>query len=185
MAVKLEMPPPSNSESLTDVLFAARRPSSTHDIEDLRVSKRDEVCVLQGLRSRGTQALLLFVVITSTGCRDRNFATVEGTVSFGGKPLDGGSVTFYPKDTGPISYSDIAPDGSYHLRTASRDGLLPGPYVVTVSYRSGRPSPGMTLRQIEALEKVPVRYCAKETSDLHEEVKPGRNSIDLKLTVSR
>jgi hypothetical protein len=185
MAVKLGTKSPSNRELLTHVLFAARRPLSEYDIEDRRVSKIHHVCALQRLQSCRTQTLFLFVILASAGCMDRNFATVEGTVSLGGQPLDGGSVAFYPKDTGPISYSDIAPDGSYRLRTASRDGLLPGLYVATVSYRSGRLSPGMTLRQIEVLEKVPFRYCAKETSDLHEEVTPGRNSIDLNLTRSK
>ena len=107
---------------------------------------------------------------------------VEGIVSLDEKPLEGGSVNFYPAESGPLSYSDIGSDGSYQIRTASRQGVLPGQYVATVSYRSGPPSPGMTLRQILALEKVPIRYCTKETSDLHVEVKPGRNSIDLKLT---
>jgi hypothetical protein len=127
--------------------------------------------------------LLLFAV--SQGCGGNGFAMVEGIVSLGGKALEGGSITLYPVGPGPISYSSIASDGSYQIRTASRQGVLPGQYVATVSWLSGPPSPGMTLRQLQALEKVPVRYCAKETSDLHLDVKSGRNSIDLKLTWSK
>lgn len=154
-------------------------------VEDLSVAKCNEIIAFQQPRFRYALALLSFAVFTSVGCSDRNFATVKGTVSLDDKPLDGGSVVFYPKIAGPIAYSDIAPDGSYDLRTGSRDGLIPASYVAIVSYRTGRPSSGMTLRQIQALEKVPIRYCNKETSDLHEEVKSGRNSIDLKLTRSK
>ena len=130
------------------------------------------------------KALLLLCAI-SQGCWRNNFGMVEGIVSLDEKPLEGGSVNFYPAESGPLSYSNIGSDGSYQIRTASRQGVLPGKYVATVSYRSGPPSPGMTLRQILALEKVPIRYCTKETSDLHVEVKPGRNSIDLKLIKSK
>ena len=125
----------------------------------------------------------LFLCVVCQGCGN-DLGTVEGTVSLDGKALDGGSAILYPAETGPISYSNIGPDGSYQIRTASREGVLPGQYIATVSYRSGPPSPGMSLREIQALEKVPIRYCTKETSDLHVEVKPGRNSIDLKLTTN-
>ena len=124
---------------------------------------------------------LLILCAASQGCGGNGFAMVEGIVSLDGKPLEGGSVTFYPAVSGPLSYSGIGSQGSYEIRTASRQGVLPGQYVATVSYRSGPPSPGMTLRQLQALEKVPIRYCTKETSDLHVEVQPGRNSIDLQL----
>ena len=98
--------------------------------------------------------------------------------------FEGGSVAFYPVGGGPLSYADIAPNGAFHLRTATHDGVLPGTYIATVSWRSGLPSPQMTVKEVEALEKVPVKYCYKETSDLRVAVEPGRNSIDLKLTSS-
>jgi hypothetical protein len=132
-------------------------------------------------RNRYFWKVLLLACAISQGCSGNGFGLVAGIVSLDGKPLEGGSVTFYPAKSGPLSYSDIASDGSYQIRTASRQGLLPGKYVATVSYRSAPPSPGMTLQQILALEKVPVRYCSKETSDLHVEVELGKNSIDLKL----
>lgn len=105
-------------------------------------------------------------------------------MSLDGQSLEGGNVAFYAAVSGPVSYGTIGPDGSYHLRTASRDSVVPGAYIATISYRSGRPSPGMTVQQIEALEKVPVRYCNRGTSDLHVDVVPGRNTVDLKLTTS-
>jgi hypothetical protein len=132
-------------------------------------------------RNRDFLIVVLLLCAGSQGCGGNGFAMVKGIVSLDGKALEGGSVTLYPVGPGPLSYSSIASDGSYQIRTASRQGVLPGQYVATVSWRSGPPSPGMTLRQLQALEKVPIRYCAVETSDLHLDVQPGRNSIDLKL----
>jgi hypothetical protein len=131
--------------------------------------------------NRVLSVVTLLACAVSQGCGGNGFATVEGKVSLDGKALEGGNVTLHPVGPGPLSYSGIAPDGSYQIRTASRKGVLPGNYVATVSWRSGTPSPGMTLRQIQALEKVPIRYCVEGTSDLHLEVKPGRNSLDLQL----
>ena len=133
-------------------------------------------------RDRVLLALALLVCAASQGCGGNGFATVEGKVSLDGKALEGGNVTLHPVGPGPLSYSGITSDGSYQIRTASRQGVLPGNYVATVSWRSGTPSSGMTLRQIQALEKVPIRYCTEKTSDLNLDVKPGRNSLDLKLT---
>src|SRR3954469_13358608 len=120
-------------------------------VEVFRMVKCNEVNVFQQLRLRHALALFSFFVLACAGCSDRNFATVKGTVSLDDKPLDGGSVVFYPKTPGPLAYSDISPDGSYKLQTASRAGLVPASYVAIVSYRSGMPSSGMTLRQIQAL----------------------------------
>jgi hypothetical protein len=127
-------------------------------------------------------ALVAVASLLASGCGSGNFATVDGTVSLNGKPLEGGNVAFYSAESGPVSYGTIAPDGSYHLRTASHEGVVPGTYIATISFRSGRPSPGMTVKEIEALEKVPVKYCTRAKSDLRVAVQPGRNSIDLALT---
>jgi hypothetical protein len=137
----------------------------------------------QKKRSCYSLIVVLLLCVVAQGCGN-DLGRVEGMVSLDEKPLEGGFVTFYPTETGPISYSDIGSDGWYQIRTASREGVLPGDYVATVSYRSGPPSPGMSVREIEALEKVPIRYCTKDKSDLHVKVEPGRNTIDLKLTTS-
>jgi hypothetical protein len=135
-----------------------------------------------GCKSVSSLFLLSALFVTSVGCGRNNFGTVEGIVSLDGKVLDGGSVSFSPVAEGPLSFGDIAPDGLYRLHTATIEGTVPGKYIATVSCRRGRPSPGMSISEVEALEKVPVRYCNKSTSDLRFDVKPGRNIFDLKLT---
>jgi hypothetical protein len=143
--------------------------------EIIAMSKREKK------RKRRLMLVALLICAGIEGCGGNGFATVEGTVRLDGKAIDGGSVTLHPVGPGPLSYSSISPDGAYQIRTASRQGVMPGKYVATVSWRSGPPSPGMTRKQLLALEKVPIRYCAEDTSDLHVEVNPGRNSIDLQL----
>jgi hypothetical protein len=116
------------------------------------------------------------------GCGKSDFATVTGHVSLDGKQLDGGAITFVPEAPGPLAYGDVAPDGKYSLQSSgSVKGLKPGKYIATVSHRRGRPSPGMTLAQIQALEMVPIGYTTPETSELHKEVVAGENQIDLAL----
>lgn len=126
---------------------------------------------------------LAIALMAAAGCSDSDFSTVSGHVSLDGKPLDGGAITFIPATSGPLAYGNVAPDGSYSLQSSGGvEGLRPGSYTATVSYRSGRPSPGMTLAQIQALERVPVSYTTPETSNLHEEVVVGENVINLQLT---
>jgi hypothetical protein len=120
-------------------------------------------------------------LLVSSGCSRDNFATVEGTVTLDGKNLDGGSVTFSPIAGGPLSYGKIATDGSFHLQTATIQGVPPGKYIATVSYPRGFPSPGMTEQEIYALQKVPIRYCKPNTSDLQFDIEPGHHSIEVKM----
>jgi hypothetical protein len=146
-----------------------------------------ETVAMTEQRKKQNRVLLIIVLLLcagSLGCGN-GFAKVEGIVSLDGKALEGGSVTLHPVGPGPLSYSSITSDGSYQVRTASRQGVLPGQYMATVSWPSGPPSPGMTLRQLEALERVPIRYCGEKTSDLNLDVKPGKNSIDLKLITKK
>jgi hypothetical protein len=126
--------------------------------------------------------LLLCALVVSAGCSRQTFGTVEGVATLDGKKLDGGSVTFNPVAAGPLSYGNIATDGSFHLQTATIQGVPPGEYVATVSWRRGPPALGMSEREIDALEKVPIRYCKQNTSDLRFDVKPGHNSFELKMT---
>lgn len=130
-----------------------------------------------------TGCSLTAILLLLPGCGDSNFSTVTGLVSLDGKQLDGGAITFTPEVAGPLAYGDVGADGVYTLQSSGGvEGLKPGNYIATVSYRSGRPSPGMTLAQIQALEKVPVSYTTPETSNLHKEVKAGENVINLELT---
>jgi hypothetical protein len=123
--------------------------------------------------------LLLCIV----GCSSGNVGLVSGTVHLDGKPLEGALVTFYPETEGAnpsemgtsIGRTDKA--GKYEL-IYNRDemGAVVGKHLVYIEtlqegsgYGAGR------------AEEVPKRYNTQ--SELHVEVKPGRNTIDfLELT---
>ena len=120
-------------------------------------------------------------LMVAVGCGGNGLATVTGVVRLDGEPIEGASITFVPEGPGPLAYASAASGGSYKLQTGSAEGVKPGNYVATVSHRRGRPSPGMTIAQIEALEIVPVRYTTAEASDLRHKVAAGDNQIDLDL----
>src|ERR1700743_2900379 len=79
------------------------------------------------LQNRMFLATALLACAVSHGC-GHGLATVQGKVTLDGKVLEGGNVTLYPVGPGPLSYSGIESDGSYRIRTASRQGVLPGKY---------------------------------------------------------
>ncbi len=123
------------------------------------------------------------LLICSVGCSNGNVGLVSGTVHLDGQPLEGALVTFYPETEGAnpmeigTSIGRTNEDGEYEL-IYNRDemGAVVGKHVVyieTLQEGSGY-GPGRA-------EEVPKRYNSQ--SELHVEVKPGRNTIDfLELT---
>jgi hemoglobin len=89
--------------------------------------------------------------------------TVEGKVTFSGKAMDGGTVTFTGAKGGTAT-GTIGKDGSYKV-----EKLEPGEYTVSVSDQ-----PGGTV-------KVPAKYGDAKTSGLSYEVKKGKQSFDIEL----
>jgi len=128
--------------------------------------------------------LLLCIVGCSVGCSGSgDVGLVSGTVHLDGKPLEGALVTFYPETEGAnpleigtsMGRTDNA--GKYELiYNRDQKGAVVGKhlvYIETLQEGSGY-GPGRA-------EEVPKRY--NSNSELHVEVKPGRNTIDfLELT---
>jgi hypothetical protein len=89
-----------------------------------------------------TLAYLGFCVIAATGCDNRpavgTCVPVQGKVTLGANPLNGGMVSFIPLDGPPNAVrpeGDIDEQGNYSLKTAGKDGAPPGKYraIVTTS----------------------------------------------------
>lgn len=126
---------------------------------------------------RFTLFLILGVV---PGCGGKP-ATVSGTVTLDGKPVERGTVAFTPVEKGMMAQGEIESDGSYTLHTNLDKGLTPGEYTVRVISRQpgestggGPPMPGEYI--------VPRKYSQASTSGLRFEVTTGRNTIDLDLS---
>jgi hypothetical protein len=128
--------------------------------------------------------LLLLGLPLAGGCGPGDGrVSVFGTVTYQGKPVPAGAITFLTTvgAPGPVC-GDMIRDGRYDVPKTK--GILPGTYRVMISY----PGPGGELTPEEiavgvsprAKELLPAKYNTETT--LTAEVKAGqRNHLDFKL----
>ena len=106
-------------------------------------------------------------------------AQVSGTVTFDGKPLAQGTVSFTP-EKGRGATGQIASDGSYTLTTYKKgDGAVVGRHQVAIVAIDRQ---GATPTTLESMEKeitwlIPRRYGNPFTSGLTFEVKQGTKNV--------
>ncbi|WP_422925244.1 hypothetical protein [Singulisphaera sp. PoT] len=108
---------------------------------------------------------------------------VKGKVSYQGRPLTRGTITFRPDDGRP-ALGDIQPDGSYTLSTFEKDdGAIIGHHRVSVSSSDEDPTvmPGSPNYR-PARELIPKKYTTFESSGLDATVgeQPRPQNFDLK-----
>jgi hypothetical protein len=128
--------------------------------------------------------LLLWWLLSVTGCGGTYDSSVRGVVVLDGKKVPRGTISFHPVSGGPAAYAMIGEDGSYSIRTGREEGLPAGEYEVSVAAneaptaaqtaKGGPPPPGKSI--------TPAWYRMKETSGLKFTVKRGKNEINLELT---
>ncbi len=129
---------------------------------------------------------LLFLCCSVPACGGDVGTTypVEGTIKFDGKPLDHGTVVFWPDEEAgnaspyPAS-SEIASDGTYALYSHGQEGAPVGAYRVVVSAQSQ--SDSTKPEQVKSL--VPKKYTTREDTPLRIRVveDPGDRAYDLDL----
>jgi hypothetical protein len=107
--------------------------------------------------------------------------SVSGEVTFQGKPLDQGTITFSPEDgQGTFSGGQIQ-DGRYLV--PAENGLAPGKYTVRIMSIAGGGATTGGLEDepaSEPKERIPLRYNLETT--LEAEVKEsGENKFDYKI----
>jgi hypothetical protein len=111
-----------------------------------------------------TVCLTLFAVVGLAAgpapAADPELGTVEGTVTFVGKPLTDATITFHLPD-GQFVGAKIK-DGKYRV-----DRVPAGTMKVTVQSKKF---------------PLPARFSAEETALLAVEVKAGKNAFDVNLT---
>jgi hypothetical protein len=117
-------------------------------------------------------------------------AGVTGTVTYHGKPLEKGNISFVATDgKRPNATAVIQPDGSYKLTTLeSGDGVQLGDYKVTVTGTAKSEildyiPKGKAKADADAKAKagIPAKYQDPETSGLTATVKSGRNSFPFNI----
>jgi hypothetical protein len=152
-----------------------------------------------------TLLLLGALAFASHGCEGKPpFASVEGTVTMGGKPLAGVIVNYYPDpvDRGPRSTSEPTDEtGHYRLRSSwgGDDGAVVGPHRVCITDIRIQGSKLLGRRQKKAANKeiqekvkelkievtsslrVPSSYGSPNKTPLRFEVQPGPQVIDLEV----
>lgn len=136
--------------------------------------------------------LLLLVTLltgpTLVGCSGNSdqlpTGEVHGTVSYQGKPLPTGSVTFIPDGPGKAAAGEIQADGTYTLTTYSQgDGATIGSHkVMIISEKDTSELPAESAEANTDLSLIPEKYgMSPKTSGLTAEVKEGDNEINFNL----
>jgi hypothetical protein len=133
----------------------------------------------------GTGGVLLLLLMAASGCGERA-GSVEGTVTFQGKPLSSGSIVFYADDDQNDS-GHIA-DGKYTVGRVPVGDVK----VVVMSFpvgeatklpkgkettKPGDPPPA----KAEKFVPIPAKYSSRETTDLKYKITGGSQKIDIDL----
>lgn len=120
---------------------------------------------------------LVALLVPGCGPAGPETASVEGTVTLDGKPLEGALVMFTPVAGGRPAAARTDEAGRYELQyTESRDGALLGEHTVSIStYQEGDVSSGIP----NVPEKVPAKYNVH--SELKKTVEAGNNTFDFPL----
>ena len=125
-------------------------------------------------------SLMIAAAVSSVGCGGLP-ASVSGTVTVDGKPLEKGRVSFMPAGGGAMATGVIESDGSYELSTNRMPGLETGQYNVSVVSREMVPNEdGGPPQQGKYL--APKKYSSPSTSGLQFNVEKGSNTYDIELT---
>lgn len=132
---------------------------------------------------------LVLVAMVALGCQQRAPrpmllpAEVRGKVTFDGRPLAFGTVTFIPElaesQGGRPGLARIEPDGTFTVGTANPTkpaGMLPGRYKVTVLAMKANPSGG-SLAELT----IPARYTELTTTPFSVDVAAGQNHFEFAL----
>jgi len=103
---------------------------------------------------------------------------VDGTVTFNGQPVKGGSVSFVSKTTGDGAGATIEPSGKFKVT----DPVPVGQYSAMVLPVVLTPDEIADGKQPPPSNDIPEQYRSTETSGLNFEVKEGQNTFEIKMT---
>ena len=127
----------------------------------------------------------LALVVAGCGSSGPEMASVYGTVTYQGKPLEKGTISFVSTDPErPNASGTIQPDGTYELQTREPDdGAQVGDYRVAVTdidpevFNSALPG-----EPVEAPKSaIPEKYQNAQESGLTAKVESGSNNLDFDL----
>jgi hypothetical protein len=135
------------------------------------------------ISARLASGLALGWTVLLSGCGGSAYRTVpvEGTVTYQGKPVTSGTITFVPEKPGPAASGTIRPDGIYVLSTDGAPGAVPGRYTVMIISLGN--TAGVLPEQRNPLPPLhlPEKYSNNRRSGLTAEVLHQDNVINFAL----
>ncbi|QDU73837.1 hypothetical protein Pan97_08370 [Bremerella volcania] len=123
--------------------------------------------------------LCLVAVGLLVGCSESGpkIYPVDGKVTIGKKPMNGGFVSFEDPTTGKAAQGVIEEDGSYTVQLPEGSyQVMIEPIEIEVKSKDGMSPPEMKYAQ-----NVPERYMSVDTTDLSAEVGDGSTTFDFQL----
>ena len=120
------------------------------------------------------------VVLSFFGCGSNDWASVKGTVTLDGEPLERGTVVFLNAERA-TGIGTIGPDGAYTVTTGTRQGMAPGTYRVTITAFDA-PNPTAPGEPPTPPLITPTKYNNAETSGLTAQISAGSNRCDFEMT---
>jgi hypothetical protein len=183
-----------------DGAFARRRAA--------REGGSEPMMILRSYKSAAFAAAVVGVGLSAfVGCGGDDLPRrypVYGTVTYKGKPVESGTITFTPDDLNKgRSAGSAIKDGHYSLASLTTDdGAMAGHYKVTVvaqkmitdgmdpklktMYEKAISSPGVPIppqakKKVKIEDLVPKKYCDPKTSSLQAEVAEKRNEVNFDL----
>src|SRR5437868_2276049 len=105
---------------------------------------------------------------------------VKGELTVGGKPAEGATVMFQPRDANPADWSagypraTVGADGKFQVSTyGENDGAPAGDYVILVSWEAPNP----TNEEASGPDRLGGRYVDPGKSKLSAKIKPRPNEL--------
>jgi hypothetical protein len=141
--------------------------------------------MIRGLLIRAAiPSLLLGFAVAAVGCggNERKTAVVTGKVTYKGKPVPTGTITFVPKTPGPPATGELRPDGTYTLTTyRDGDGAVLGEHTVMITALQDMSDRLPEDRNPLPPPIIPSKYSSVSTSGLTATVEDKENAIDFNL----
>ncbi|EAQ81952.1 hypothetical protein DSM3645_17410 [Blastopirellula marina DSM 3645] len=104
---------------------------------------------------------------------------VQGQVTFDGKPVTNGDITFYSGELGSGISEALDADGKYVTQTPIRTGS----YTVTILPPSQPPPEDPRQLIVRVVSKdIPAKYRDPKKSGLRIDVREGDNSFDIEMS---
>ncbi len=134
------------------------------------------------LRIALSTAAATFLLVLLAGCGGGT-TTLEGQVTFGGQPVDGGAIVLIPQGSKDPATGARIVNGKY-VATAKADKLPPGTYKVQINWlkptgKKVKSETDADQMVDETQEVIPLEYNVQ--SKLTAEIKSGSNTANFEL----